>query len=446
MTTTFRSAVLFFFLASRGLAFTLTVTNEVNGTLDSTSYDTAPYKLWGDYFATYFYDMYPQFTNHIYSVSRSGASWENQFKSQQEKYCLPLWASFRRLPSYDWVLPNSNGGYTTTNPIIEWGTNLFNAPPLFWNGAAVTNEGSIASALSVTHYALGAIPNDSPDGDEGEVGINLGAMQLAQKYRTPVVDLWHMLWTNGWDGDVTGQRLLGFYEGGHPYPAGHLAMAIQTLRALGAETNVGSILFDWQIATASTNHCVASNISRNGNTLSATVRFDRMPFAWDVPNGTITNDARGCFVAMPSLGNAFNWIIGVTNLPAGTYSVSVDGVITDIATDAQLASGRNWFTNYNGPLWAQRGSVLMWKRNQEGCDPVTLLPHSAGDQGILEIGDMVNFQSVASEQYDILGQRGDIYLASIIEQVFELRQYDVEINAAAQQTNHTLMIAPFHGP
>ena len=139
-------------------------TSEVDGTFESCSYDTSPYKFWGDYFASHFYDMYPQFTNHIYSVSRSGASWENQFESQQEKYCLPLWASFETANTYDWMLANDNGGYLS-NDVMEWGTNLFNAPALFWNGTAVTNEGGIASTLSVTHYSLGGIPSDTPDGE-----------------------------------------------------------------------------------------------------------------------------------------------------------------------------------------------------------------------------------------------------------------------------------------
>lgn len=434
----FLAAIISIFAVSKCAA--LTVTNEVNGTFDSSSYDTVPYKLWGHYFATYFYDMYPQYTNHIYSVSRSGASWENQYEVQQEKYCLPLWASSRKIPSFDWMLSNDNGAYSS-NDVVHWGTNLFNAPPLFWNGKAITNEGSIASALSVNHFSLGGIPNDSDDGDEGAVSRNAGATALATKYKTPVVDMWHLLWTNGLAGDITNNRLFGFYGGGHPYPAGHLCMALKTLLALGAETNVGSITFNWAIAKAITNHCVASGLSLNGNTLTATVHFDRMPLSWDVPNGTITNDARGAFIVMPELGNSFHWTIQVTNLPVGTYNISVDGILTDIATDAQLAAGRNWFTNYNGPLWAQRISVLAWKRAQEGCDPVTLLPHSAGDQGVLGVGDNVNFQSNASEQYDTFGKRGDIYLASIIGQVFQLRQYDDRINAAAQQTNHTFTIS-----
>jgi hypothetical protein len=168
-----------------------------------------------------------------------------------------------------------------------------------------------------------------------------------------------------------------------------------------------------------------------------------MPLAWDVPDGTITNDARNAFVLMPELGNSFRWMIKVQKMPPGTYGISVDGVLTDIATDAQLASGRNWFTNYNGPLWAQRAAVLARKRDQEGCDHVALLPHSAGDLGVLGLVDNVNYQSLASQNYDTYQLRGDAYLASMTNWIATMTQYDVQINAAARQTNHTFTIAPY---
>ena len=193
-------------------------------------------------------------------------------------------------------------------------------------------------------------------------------------------------------------------------------------------------------------HCAASEIRVTGNTLTCTVRFDRMPLAWDVPDGTITNDARNAFVIMPELGNSFRWMIRVKNAPVGTYGISVDGVLTDIATEAQLAAGRNWFTNYNGPLWAQRVSVLARKRDQEGCDRVTIMPHSAGEWGLLNAPDLVNYQSFASQEYDTFQKRGDTYITSMTNWVSLFRAYDVQINAAARQTNHTFTIAPYTVP
>jgi hypothetical protein len=421
-------------------------TNEVDGTFDASSYDTPTYKLWGDYFATYFYDMNPQFTNHIYSVSRSGASWENQFESQQQKFCLPLWTAAVGT-NYDWMLANDNSSYLS-NDVNHWGTNLFNAPPLFWDGTSITNEGVTAP---VGHFSLGGIPQDSSTGDGGAISRNDGATNLAGIYHTPIVDMWHLLWTNGLSTDVTNARLFGFYTGGHPFPAGHLCMALKALIALGAETNIGSITLNWQAATATTNHCTASGFSLTGSVLSGTVHFDRMPPAWDIGANGSTNDARNAFVLMPDLGRAFQWVIQVTNLPAGTYTLAVDGTTVDTATDTQLAGGRNWFTNYNGPLWAQRSAVLDAKRDQGGVDRLTLLNHTAGSQGTLGVADLVNYQSEGALFYDTDGQRGTNYLNSMATFVSQLRQYDTAIHNAAVQTNHTLTItlnttryAPFH--
>jgi hypothetical protein len=416
------------------------VTNEVDGTFNTASYGSSPYLMWSDYFASYFYNMYPQYTNHIYDTSRSGSSWGLDFTAQEEKWDLPLWASFP-VPGNDWVLADDNGSYHS-NDIVQWGTNLFSAPPLFWNGTTVTNEG-IATA-GITHYALGGIPQDSTNGDGGSaISRNAGSMHLDNLYGTPVVDMWHMLWTNGVSTDIVGKRMFGFYPGGHPYPAGHLCMALKALIALGADTNVGSLSLDWSNhVVLSTNKCTVMNPLLLGETLTFTVHFDRMPLAWDVPNGTITNDARNAFVLMPPLGNSFLWTIQVTNLAPGSYEISVDGVHTDIATAAQLAAGRNWFTNYNGPLWAQRVAVLNAKRDQEAVDHVSLLPtHNAGILGVLSgVGDLLNFESNAAQQYDQFGKRGTNYVNAMAMWVGFLRQYDVAIHNAAQQTNHVITI------
>jgi hypothetical protein len=416
------------------------VTNEVDGTFNTASYGTSPYRFWECYFATYFYDMYPQYTNHIYDTGRSGSSWNLDWSAQEFKWNAPLWHSFP-VPGSDWVLANDNGGYDS-NSTVQWGTNLFSAPPLYWNQTAVTNEG--VTTPIITHYAMGRVPSDSPDGNSGAIDGNAASMYLDKLYGTPVVDMWHLLWTNGLSSDVTGARLFGFFPGGHPYPAGHLCMALKALIALGAETNIGVLTLDWAGARAFTNHCVASGISLGSNTLTTTVHFDRMPLAWDVPDGTITNDARNAFVLMPDLGSAFRWEIQVTNLPAGTYNLSVDGVLTDTASAAQLTIGRNWFTNYNGPLWAQRKAVLNAKRDQEGADHVTLLTHNAGQTGVINgAGDMVNFISYSGNSTEVYPSlyTGTNYLNYIQPLVDGLHQYDLAIHNAALQTNHVITIS-----
>jgi hypothetical protein len=118
-----------------------------------------------------------------------------------------------------------------------------------------------------------------------------------------------------------------------------------------------------------------------------------------------------------------------------------------------LAAGRNWVTNCvrTNPLWLQRAAVLARKRQQKGQDAVTLGSHSAGDPGVLGVGDTVNYQSIASQHYDTEALRGASYLAQMNSILAQLHQYDLAIQQAAIQTNHTFTftlaaprLAPFH--
>jgi hypothetical protein len=421
-------------------------TNEIDGTFDASSYDTgAATGIHGDYFATYWYCMYPQYTNHIYSWSRSGSGWNGDYQLQEEKWCLPLWNSFP-VPGYNWIEANDNESLDS-NATYTAGQLICAGPPLFYNGTALTNEG--VATTGITHIPLGRLPHDAPDGDSGAIAGNAGSMGLAAARGVALIDLWHRMWTNGMSADVVGARILGFAPGSHPFPPGALAMATHILLGLNVETNVGSITFNWSAATASTNHCVASSISVAGNVLTATVRFDRMPMAWDVPDGTITNDATGAFVAMPSICNAFNWIIQATNLPAGNYEIDVDGHRADSCTSAQLAAGRNWATNYvlTNPLWKQRVAVLNAKRDQRGENHITL----DITQNDSAPGNTFNYQSHSSLYYDEDEFRGTNYLTNMVASVADLNVFDVAIHQAAVQTNHTFSIilstpiyAPFH--
>ena len=415
-------------------------TNEVDGTINGTSYDLGTTEFYGDYFSTYWYCMYPQYTNHIYSWSRSGTGWNGDYQQQEEKWCLPLWSSFS-VPGYDWILASDNEGLVSNNTYTA-GLLIASGPPLFYNGTGQTNEGVLTKGI--THIPMGRVPHDSAAGDSGAIFGNDGSMALANTLGVPVIDLWHRLWTNGWSSDVVGARYLGFSAGSHPLAPGGLAVAMQQLLGLNVETNVGSLTFDWANASASADHSTASAITVSGNTLTATVHFDRMPMAWDSPDGSITNNATTAFMAMPSIGNALNWIVQVTNLPSGNYEIDVDGHFADSCTSVELAAGRNWATNCvpTNPLWLQRASVLRAKRYQQGIDPVTLTLVSPPNHNpyIPNTSDLVWYESYAGGQYDDAGKRGSNLVAAVDFVVTQLKQYDVKIWQAAQQTNHIFTI------
>jgi hypothetical protein len=448
---------LLFLLCAFRCAAQFIVTNEIDGAFDASSYDTDLMGM-SHPFSTYFYDGYPQFTNHIYSWSRSGSSLSGDFEDQEGKYLMPIFNSFPFL-GYDWGLANDNGSLNSNDTAVAF-LDIASGPPLFFNAVAgvATNEG--VPCPPIITQPLGRMPHDSSDGDSGAIVGNLGSMGAAASLGVPIIDMWHLMYTANFIADQAGARTMWSGIGGsHFTQGGYLAADIKALQVLGAETNVGSMTINFLgAAIAATNNCVLSGLSLAGNTLTLTAHFVRMPMAWDVPGTygsvTVTNDARSAFVIYPELGNAFNWIVQVTNLPAGNYSISVDGILTDMATDAQLAAGRNWFTNYNGPLWAQRTEVLGRKRDQVGMDRVTLITHTVGSgEAIPGVEDLRDYQSNAGNSTEVYpaAYTGTNYVAHMQAALLAVRQYDVAIHNAAVQTNHTIIItlnqvryAPFH--
>lgn len=432
-------------LSCQAVFGTVVFQQAINGTFDETSYDTGNYRMSGDYFALHWVCMYPQFTNHIWSVSRSGADWVNQRQNQQPQFALPLWISWNALTAsnYNWMLVSDNGGYNTTNPIIEQGLALASAPPSFWDGTQDVDYTGLVT-VSIQHRFLGGIPNDSADGDEGALNRDLACIQLAQQLGLPPISgLWNPLMDNGWREDLlrsADTRLLGFYAGGHPYAAGHLAMAINELRELDAETNVGSIKLDWKSSTAWTQHASVSGVSMSNNVLACTIQWERIPPPYDWPNGILTNNCLPAFEAMPDLANAYRWMLCVTNLPDGDYITRLDGEFIDKYTAEQLRAGCNWWTNFNGPLGRQRMKLLDDKRDQQGADHVTLLDaHGAGDQGLNGWEDGIRLQSQCLGAWQA-GLRGmDLYNA-VKNTIASCYQFDVRMHDDAQQVPHTLTI------
>ncbi|HXT10390.1 MAG TPA: hypothetical protein VN873_02420 [Candidatus Angelobacter sp.] len=421
----------------------MTVTNEIDLTHNWTSYDSpqfsAPsYVLGGSDFATWFYCMYPQYTNHIYTLGEGGSSWGGDITNSVELAYQPLWASFA-VPGYSIFLANNNGGYGS-NDVYTIGQLAAEAPTTTFNGTALTNE-AIPTQPITWLFTGNPIEDFTAASNRNNGSLALNALE-----GTPSFDLYNELFTNT-AGSSDGTN---FYAGGHPHPGLSLVWAFWQLQNWGIETNIGTLTFDWGNAKAYTNFCAATGISVSGLTLSATVKWDRMPMAWDVPDGIITNNATSAFTLAPQFGTYFKWILQVTNLPFGNYHVFIDGSNVVELTSGQLAAGWNMFTNYNGALWAQRKEVLGRKRDQMGCDRVSLVEHSAGSTGILGVGDMVNYGSAAFSQYSS-GKRGTNFTAILATDIAHVQQYDAYINAAAQQTNHTVQIsqiiplfAPFH--
>jgi len=428
------------------------VTNVIVQTQDDSSWTTPPFGTEGEYWMAGLDCVYPQYTNSVWIAGQSGQNIEGQFLNLQQQKSLPVWcfASSNNVPFWDWVTLNDNGSFTL-NDYVNWGTNQFNAPPLFYDGTSVTNEGIM---LAGQHIAGSTILNSSAvDGDGGALTRQSASDAINSWISCPASpDVWHDTKTNLAAGvditDVTGTKL--FYTGGHPTPAYSAAIFISRWRQMGWDTNIGSITFNFSSGTVSAHsHFSASNITLAGNTLTCTLLADRMPPAFDrncptTPNGVISNNVAlpDVFTYFPGFTNVFSWIFQATNLPTGIYTISLDGVVWFMATDAQLAAGYNAaFNTSNVAFNLQRDQLLADARDKNGRDHITTLTtHNAGSLGVGGHADMINLPSIESFYYDTDDLRGPAFVNAVMPTLRDVSTFDAKMYNDAQQTNHTLTI------
>lgn len=394
-----------------------------------------------DYIESYFQLMYPGQDIHVFNNSRSGGNMEDILTNRLQKLNVPLWAwKTNNFQHVGFVVSTDNGGLTSNNMVLAH-SNIYQAPLLMSDGDDTLNTHlGWASSNVVQWVGIGYVP-EGTDGNETERQRNNAGTNAGWQLGVLGIDWWNRQapsWTNDVNNN-SGQNV-GFYvsPAGHFTGGGALSCTYSTLRGIpviAADTNVSTCLVDWSAAVAaSTNHCTITSIVLSGKTLTFIRHDDRLPFAYDMPDGTITNDCSGAFRLIPSDMDMFKFTTQLQNLPSGTYTVTIDGVLCATLNNAQLAAGWNMFTNTVGPYWAQRKEVLGRIRDKEYVDRVTLIPGSAGDQQ-----GMISFMSNASSQW-AANIRGDAYIASLNNNASNVFYLDSLTATAALPTNHTFQI------
>lgn len=410
--------------------------------MDSSSYGTFNYILWERYVWSYYADMYPQWTNKIFDVGHAGQGLAGDWQTDWQKRTIGYIATLTNSGSFNfWILTTDNGGYNS-NTVYPLLLNFTNAPPLFYDGSGgLTNQG-ISPAVKYNYFLPGAIPADTAGGDDGlNSGRQAASLNVNSLLGTPAFDLLHETLTNGWLTDIVGARVLGFYPGAHPKPPGHLAMAQWTLKNQNVETNVAQLIINWNGNTvAMTNHCVVSGTSFSGIIVSGTIHWDRMGMGWDWPHGSYTNDATLAFPAMPVLANQFHWTIQATNLPAGNYTFQMDNRLIFNATDVQLATGVNLWTNKSGWIGDQQQAVLDAIADVYGADHIGLFQtHLAGVAGAHGLRDDVNLRS-DEDNASGSGMRGTNLVNAVASDLTSMYSLAAYVQQAAVQTNHSFAL------
>jgi hypothetical protein len=211
------------------------------------------------------------------------------------------------------------------------------------------------------------------------------------------------------------------------------------------DTNTYTAILDFNAASvSSTNHCTVTGLSRDGSSLSFTFHADRMASGFYVPDGNITNDCRGAFTLMPSLGSQFCEILRITNLPTGNYELNIDGSNAVTVTSAQLAAGYNGFTNYSGAFWAQKKEILGLM-----CDMLNVLRSDASTPAYPPPYVLIlNYEDWALYRWPMDDPGVDAYIAQMSDRESELQAEDVLIHAAVltwTNPGYLLQSANFQG-
>ncbi len=401
------------------------------------------------YLHSYLALNYPDKNISFYNFSRSGGLMNDEINAAAAEG-LTVWGYQFNLNQHLGIAHATENGSLNSNQMYLAMSNLFQAPFTMTNGVAMTNEPGWASTNFVQWVGMGALPQENANGDGGTViARNGGGTNAGWTLGVRGVDIWGQLshsWTN--DFIATGGANVGWFaapKAGHPGSGGQLSWALAILKGITTDTNLSTCTVDWSAAVIATNHCVLSSSSRSGNTLTFTRHDDRLPMAWDLPDGAITNDCSGAFRLFPGDMDLFRFTLQITNLPAGNYAVKIDGVTVAVLPSAALANGWNMFTNTVGPYWNQRKEVLGRIRDLEYVNRVTLVPGSAGD-GV----GIVSLDSNAGARW-AAGDHGDALINSVAFKVTQVQTNFTAIHDAAQPTNHTFSISlvephfvPFH--
>lgn len=402
-----------------------------------------------DFLESYFQLNYPKSSIHIFNLGRSGGTMDDRLTNGIQRNGLALWGYQFNNYQHIGISSSTDNGALSSNQMYLAQSNVFLAPALMSDGGSnlVAHTGW-AATHPVQWIGLGEIPagaTGSPATAQGvsEEDLNNAGTNAGWTLGIRGVDWWHPL-VKGFTNDIAtnGGLSAGWQKNGHPGGGAELGMTLAFLKGITTDTNISTAVVDWNSAApVSTNHCVISSVSRNGNVLAFNRLDDRLPFAWDInPLMGVTNDCMQAFVMEPTFADLFKFTIGVANLPPGLYSVIIDGQLAGVVPDTVLSSANGWnmFTNITGPYWAQRTEVLGRIRDKEHVDRYTRLPGSASDA----MG-MISYGSYANVYWSTNSNRGDALINVLSNRVANLMSLDALTAQAAQPTNHTFTIMPY---
>jgi hypothetical protein len=394
-----------------------------------------------DYIGSYFVLKYPQFRITPMTLYRSGANNDDMWTNRLEKLGLALWGYQQNDNQNIGYLQASDGGDQDSNTIFNTYSNMLLAPGIFNNGAINTNEGGWCTNHTLQLFGWGGFP---------EYGSANGAFVKQGQRNNAVVNAGNLYGFKGLDSFnlMSNKYAIDYVSGlnqfqyitngaktGHLEAAGQVYWAILGVVQMDSDTNIADFSIDWSGTIVTTNHCVASSVTQSGGQLNFTMRYDRLPMAWDK---TATYDCTGIFSLVPELADYQKFVVKIPNIPAGNYNVLAGGITIATLSSTVLANGWNMFTNTVGPIWQQRTNVLAKCRILDGADPET---HVGVGNGPGSHG----YGSTASGQW-AAGARGDALISGVASTVDAMQTDVTALHNAAQPQDFMFSIVPVFQP
>ena len=350
---------------------------------------------WPDYFVAFMATRYPSVTQHWRVIARSGEQLLNNYGSSADymswfdEYVAPARGSqvFLMMTPNGGVL-GSNDFYTAlqvvaTNKIAGYAAGMsYNIGG--FTGGTNTNP----TARSSTNYAggipvfLGTSPLDTANGSPTQQQRSDAHTAVAMANGYPYfANLWRDLYIPFSNNYATSKGLgglaeaidLGWKDATHPGPAGFLCFAYAVLTNLnegGPNGLVSTAMIDalQQKAVAVTN-CAIGNLSSTATSVTFTRLDTRLPMPWDEGTYPLNGGdcSAGALTMFPGiLTNLNRYMLYVSNLSAGTYTLSIDGGAVTNLTDSQLLAGVNMAAFKSGAIHAQLANVLNCVRDLQG--------------------------------------------------------------------------------
>jgi lysophospholipase L1-like esterase len=145
----------------------------------------------------------------------------------------------------------------------------------------------------------------------------------------------------------------------HPGPPGQLTMAAALLKELGAAGLVSSATLDAAGMVAEAKGCTIDNVKAEGGKLT----FDRLDECLPFP---IPDEARNVLPLFPMILDLSQYMLRVTGLGDGQYTLQVNGAPVATVTAQELAAGVNLTAYGQGPIAAQGKAILAAVSAKEG--------------------------------------------------------------------------------